>query len=70
MFTMLQAGESALIRRIRAEFLEMPDLMVTRWQATRLWNLDPLECGHALETLVRRSFLTETRHGAYRRANS
>ena len=56
-----------LLQRIRAEFIEMPGLSVTVWQATRLWNLDVRVCREVLDVLVQGGFLTETRHGAFRR---
>jgi hypothetical protein len=57
----------ALARRVQAEFLEMPGLSVTFWQAMRLWNLDERVCRAVLDLLVQGGFLTETRHGAFRR---
>ncbi len=57
-----------LIQRVRAEFLEMPGLSVTVWQAMRLWDLDARVCREVLDVLVQGGFLTETRHGAFRRA--
>ena len=45
----------------------MPGLSVTVWQATRLWNLDVQVCREVLDVLVQGGFLTETRHGAFRR---
>jgi hypothetical protein len=56
-----------LVQRIRAEFLEMPGLSLTFWQAMRLWNLDELVCRSVLDALVQGGFLTETRQGAFRR---
>ena len=56
-----------LLQRVRAEFIEMPGLSVTVWQATRLWNLDEHVCRAVLDLLVQGGFLTETRHGAFRR---
>jgi len=56
-----------LLQRIRAEFMEMPGLSVTVWQATRLWNLDEHVCRAVLDLLVQGGFLTETRQGAFRR---
>ncbi len=60
-----------LFRRLRdevqAEFLEMPGLSVTFWQAMRLWNLDEHVCRAVLDQLLQGGFLTQTRHGAFRR---
>jgi hypothetical protein len=52
---------------VRGEYLEMPGLSLTFKQAMRLWHLDPARCKRVLEQLVRSGFLTETRHGLYRR---
>jgi hypothetical protein len=64
-----QVGEvpQELTQRIRAEYLEMPGLTLTLWQAMRLWNLDARVCLAVLDRLVQSGFLTETRHGAFRR---
>lgn len=56
-----------LAQRVRAEFMEMPDLAVTFWQALRLWNLEAEVCRAILDSLVRSGFLTQTRQGAFRR---
>ena len=56
-----------LVQRIRAEFLEMPGLSLTFWQAMRLWNLEARVCLGVLDVLVQSGFLTETRQGAFRR---
>ena len=67
-----QVGEvpQELTQRIRAEYLEMPGLTLTLWQAMRLWNLDARVCLGVLDVLVQSGFLTETRHGAFRRVGS
>jgi hypothetical protein len=56
-----------LLTRIKAEFLEMPGLQLTPWQAQRLWGLDAKACDDALEALVEGAFLHRTSSGAYRR---
>jgi hypothetical protein len=55
--------------RIRGEFLEMPGLHLTLSQATRLWHMDAAVCADALRRLVGERFLTQTRTGAYIRAD-
>jgi hypothetical protein len=57
-----------LLRRIRAEFLEMPGLHLTLRQAARLWHLDLTTCAAALRVLVDDGFLRHGRHGAFQRA--
>ena len=54
-------------RLVRGEYLEMPGLSLTFKQAMRLWHLDQARCQRVLEHLVSAGFLTETRHGLYRR---
>ena len=56
-----------LLTRIRAEFLEMPGLQLTPWQAQRLWGLDAKSCDDALNALVAGAFLHRTSSGAYSR---
>jgi len=58
----------ALLAQIRGEFREMPGLMLTLRQASRLWNLDLLTCDVALRMLVDERFLGRTRLGGFRRA--
>lgn len=53
--------------RIRDEYLEMPGLSLTFRQAMRLWHLDQARCRLVLDRLVDARFLTQTRHGVYRR---
>jgi len=56
------------LQRIRAEYLELPDLQLTPWQAQRLWNLDPGTCDTLLDALERSRFLRRTRAGAHVKA--
>jgi hypothetical protein len=48
--------------RIRAEYLEMPGLALTRWQMRRLWLLDASLCDAVVDALV-------ASHVLYRRPN-
>lgn len=56
-----------VLNRIRMDYLEMPDLKLTFWQARRLWNLDEAMCETALDVLVSNRFLWRSRDGAYLR---
>ena len=56
--------------RIAVEYIEMPDLMLTVQQASRLWNLPVAVATAALSSLAARGFLTETRRGAFLRSAS
>ena len=53
------------LRRIRVEYIEMPDLKLTRAQARRLWNLTQDACDAALAMLVRSGFLWQTTGGQF-----
>jgi len=57
-----------ILRRVQAEFMEMPGLRLTEAQARRLWHLEPAECSGLLSALVDAKFLFRTRDGAYVRA--
>ena len=57
-----------LLERIKSEFIEMPGLQLTPWQAQRLWGLAPLQCDAILAALVDVAFLRRTAGGAYVRA--
>ena len=53
------------LRLIRAEYLEMPGLHLTRPQIQRLWHLDDAACDVLLDRLVTAGFLRQTPRGAY-----
>jgi hypothetical protein len=44
--------------RLRAEFAEMPGMKLTLPQASRLFNLDPVQCEGVLRELVRNGELS------------
>jgi DNA-binding IclR family transcriptional regulator len=54
-----------VLRRVQAEYLEMPGLRLTRAQAQRLWGLDPRTCDQLLSTLTETRFLARTRDGSF-----
>lgn len=55
---------------LRMEYLEMPGLALTAWQAQRLGNLSCELCDGALRALVESGFLWRTTDGRYLRASS
>jgi hypothetical protein len=59
-----------LLNRAKQEYVEMPGLVLTIRQASRLWNLDAGVCHTLLTTLLREEFLSQTRDGAYLRRGS
>jgi hypothetical protein len=54
-----------LIRRVHAEYSEMPGLSVTMPQAQRLFGIDSRTCAAVLNTLIARGFLRRTAKGRY-----
>ena len=59
-----------LLRRVQAEFLEMPGLRLTRAQARRLWALDDTLCEAVLSALVDARFLVQSRNASFMRVSS
>ncbi len=60
----------AVIRRVRAEFVEMPGLRLTPAQATRLWGLERDACHAVIAALIDSEFLRWTPAGAVTRAEA
>ena len=56
------------VQLIQMEYLEMPDLRLTFWQAQRLWNLSAELCDSALVFLINAGFLVRTATGNYIRS--
>ncbi len=64
---MAQACEiqDVLVRRVKAEYDEMPGLGLTAPQAARLWGIGTDESEVILQCLVGEGFLARTSHGRY-----
>jgi len=62
------AVQDDLLRRIWAEYSEMPGLSLTVFQGQRLWGLDRFTCTTALELLTAAGFLRRTVGDHYVRA--
>ena len=56
-----------LLRRIKAEYMEMPGLRLTAAQAGRLWGLDRPSCLELLDRLIGEHFLQRRPDGTYSR---
>jgi hypothetical protein len=56
-----------LIRRVKAEYIEMPGLRLTVAQAGRLWGLDGPACADLLDRLITERFLQRRPDGTYSR---
>jgi hypothetical protein len=59
------ATVSDWLQLIRAEYLELPGLHLTKPQVQRLWGLDPVTCEALLAALVDVGFLRRTRADAF-----
>jgi hypothetical protein len=64
---LIAAFRDQILRRIRAEYLEMPGLRLTRAQAGRLWGLDGPTCDAVLDRLTKDRFLQRCADGTYAR---
>jgi hypothetical protein len=58
---------SLLLKRIRAEYLEMPGLRLKTEQVQRLFGIEPRACQSVLDALVDAKFLCVTSGGHYAR---
>jgi hypothetical protein len=58
---------SAMVARLRAEYLEMPGLRLKAEQVQRLCGIEPMSCQSALAALVDANFLRVTPGGHYAR---
>lgn len=63
------ASISTSLVMVRAEYLEMPGLHLTKPQIQRLWNLDETLCEALLDSLISSRFLRRTLRDAYVRAD-
>ena len=64
---MSEATWNATVKRVRAEFEEMPCLRVTAEQARLLFGLPEREAGRILGSLEEDGFLGRTARGEYQR---
>jgi len=69
MHTVYNATTEEWARLVRAEYLEVPGLDLTREQVKRLWGLDQQTCDTLLAALVESRFLRRTRDNRYLRAD-
>ena len=61
---MVDEAPDGMVTRVRSEFLEMPGLKLTVWQAQRLWGVDQPTCEAVIARLTEARFLARTRDGA------
>jgi hypothetical protein len=67
--TDLQPPVSHWLELVRAEFLEIPDMQLTRRQVQRMWGLDDRLCDAVLHALTESHFLHAKSDGHYIRAD-
>lgn len=65
---MAAAVSDDVLRRIWAEYAEMPGMSLTVYQGQRLWGLERNTCAAALELLTAAGFLRKTSGDKYIRA--
>lgn len=59
----------AVTRRVRAEFEEMPGLVLTEHQAAKLFGIEQKVCRHVIDNLIDESYLRKTRSGTITRSD-
>jgi hypothetical protein len=64
------AVDDDIVRRVQAEYLEMPGLRLSSAQAQRLWGLDRPTCEQLLFELTDAHFLVRTSDGSFVRSAS
>jgi hypothetical protein len=57
------------VELMRAEYLEMPGLALSKPQARRLWGLDCETCDRLLDEMINKKFLRKTPQDLYVRAD-
>lgn len=67
MLTSNHTPDEWIVRRIQAEFLEMPGLRLTCRQAQRLFGVDERTCLSVFDRLLRERFLTRRGDQTYAR---
>jgi hypothetical protein len=63
------ATTSGWLELIRAEYREMPGLILTKAQIGRLWGLDAVTCEAVIAALVGTGFLQRTSNNLYTHAD-
>jgi len=56
---------AGLLQRVREQYQEMPELKLTKPEATRLFGVAPSVCAAMLRALVMENFLSRTGDGLF-----
>jgi hypothetical protein len=69
---MVMVAESVAewVDRVRAEYLEMPGLSLTKWQMRRLWVIDGDTCDAVVGVLVASGFLRQSAQETFTRSDT
>lgn len=59
----------AVTQRVRAEFEEMPGLVLTEHQAAKLFGIERQVCRDVIDSLIHESYLRKTRSGTITRSD-
>ena len=60
-----ESGVTLWLKRIQAEYREMPGLSLTRAQMVRLWGFEPHVCDALIDSLIAANVLRCTPRGRY-----
>jgi hypothetical protein len=63
--TLVIVSKDEMLRRIYHDYLEMPDLRLSRAQAQRVWQLDEETCTQLLDSLTEDGLLHRSHDGTY-----
>lgn len=63
------AALTTVLRRVRAEYLELPGMRLTAAQLQRLCGLDAATCARVLDALIETRFLRAYGDGSYGRSS-
>ena len=65
----MASAAKSWLQIIRSEYLEFPDLRLSRSEIKRMWTLDDATCDALLNALVKERFLRLTRDRRYMRVD-
>jgi hypothetical protein len=63
--TVAAAAITPLVQAVRGEYLEIPQLLLTRAQVQSCWDLDDDQCDEVLDSLLGCGFLRVASNGGF-----